>query len=356
MGPVRLDGSLHEGGGAMLRQALGFSMLLKKPFIIDDVRKNREKPGLAWQHLSALNAAHQVCNARVEGNRLGSTKVSFAPGPIKNTRPTIDIGTAGSSTLLLQAFLLPALFSGKNFHITIKGGTDVKWSMPVDYLNKVLLPQFRKYGDISLRVLKRGFYPKGGGLVTFIAKGKYILGAQTPPSINLVEQGDLFKIAGVSYASADLQPSEVAERQTEAARMSLSRLGVEVDILSSYTASSSTGSGVVLWAVCGNKEGLNPNNPIVLGGSALGERQLRAETVGQEAASSLRAVIDARAACDEHLADQLIPFMALFGGKIKTTKITNHVRSNIYVAEQFLNTKFLVDEETSLISCEPATF
>lgn len=339
----------------MLRQALGFSMLLNKPFTMDNIRKNREKPGLAWQHLSALNAAHQMCSARVEGNRLGSTAVSFTPGPLKNTRSTIDIGTAGSITLLMQSFLLPALFSGKDFHLTIKGGTDVQWSMPVDYMNKVLFPQLKKYGVISLRVLRRGFYPKGGGLVTMTIKHKYVVGDRAPP-VRLVHQGDLFKVAGVSFASVDLQPSEVAERQAETARMSLARLGVMVDVLPSYTSSSSTGSGVVLWAVCGDKEGLDPNNPVVLGGSTLGERQLKAEAVGREAAASLREVLDSGAACDEHLADQLIPFMALCGGTIKTNRITDHVRSNIYVAERFLNVSFVIDDENKVISCDPASF
>ena len=355
MAPVTLDGSLHEGGGAMLRQALGFSMLLGRPFVMENIRAGRQKPGLSWQHLTALNAAHQACNARVEGNALGSLGVSFSPGPLDRSRLTLDIGTAGSVTLLLQSFLLPALFSGKDFHITVKGGTDVRWSLPVDYFSKVLLPQLRKYGDVSLRVLRRGFYPKGGGLVTFTARGKYELGQRAPP-VRLVSQGDLFKVAGVSFASADLQPSEVAERQAEAARLHLSRLGVVVDVLPSYAATSSSGSGVVLWAVCGDHEGLDPNNPVVLGASSLGERQLRAESVGEEAAAALREVIDARAACDEHLADQLIPFMALFGGEVHALRITDHVRSNIYVAEKFLNVRFEVDEERRVLRCEPASF
>ncbi|MFP4523882.1 MAG: RNA 3'-terminal phosphate cyclase [Candidatus Woesearchaeota archaeon] len=348
---VRIDGSRGEGGGAMLRQALAFSMLTRKPFVMENIRKNRDRPGLSWQHLSALNAAHRACDARVEGNVKGSTRVVFEPGSFSNTRFTVDIGTAGSATLLLQAFLLPAVFSGREVLLKVKGGTDVKWSIPADYFAHVLLPQLRKFADCSLQVRRRGFYPKGGGFVVFRCKPKDA--TASAPRISLVERGDVFKVAGVSFASADLQPSEVAERQAEAARLSLSALKVPVDVMPSYGSSPSTGSGVVLWAVCGSGEGLDSQNPVLIGASSLGERQLRAESVGEEAAASLRDHLSSGAACDEHLADQLVPFMAVVGGALKASRITEHLRSNVYVAERFTGASFEVDEENCVVRCDP---
>ena len=356
MQPIIIDGSLGEGGGAMLRQSLGFSMLLQKPFVMKHIRANRPRPGLSMQHLTALNAAHQACSALVSGNSLGATEVSFTPGPLARTNLQLDIGTAGSISLLLQAFLLPAYFSGKNVRLTIKGGTDVAWSIPIDYLQKVVLPQLRKYGDASLKVLKRGFYPKGGGLVTFQVQGRYPMGAGAP-SLTLREQGALFKVAGVSFASSDLAAARVAERQADAARIMLGDLKTPIDILPSYAATSSLGSGVVLWALCGDpKEGMHAVHPVILGSSALGDRQLRAEMVGEDAAKELIATIRADVPCDPHLADQLIPFLALCGGSLRTTELSDHLRSNIYVAEQFLPVKFVIDEEMKSVSCERPVF
>ncbi|MBN1275346.1 RNA 3'-terminal phosphate cyclase [Candidatus Woesearchaeota archaeon] len=345
---VRIDGSHGEGGGAMLRQALGFSMLLHQPFVMDGIRVGRERPGLSPQHLAAVNAAHRCCNAQVKGNWAGSTSLSFAPGPLSTTRLDVDIGTAGSVTLFLQSFLLPSLFSGKEFRIRVRGGTDVRWSVPVDYFIRVLLPQLRKYADVDLRLIRRGFYPKGGGEVLFTCKGKRSLG-EDHPRVSLLERGEVFKVGGASYASAFLQPSMVAERQAEAARLSLSRLGVAVDLQQSYAASASPGSGVSLWAVCGGEEGLDPLNPVVLGASSLGERQLRAEAVGEEAAAALMAVVASGAACDEHLADQLVPVMALAGGALRTCRVTPHLRSNVYVAERFLDERFVIDEDEGVV-------
>ncbi|MBD3208906.1 RNA 3'-terminal phosphate cyclase [Candidatus Woesearchaeota archaeon] len=354
MEPVIIDGSEGEGGGAMLRQALGLSMLLGKPFVMENIRVGRKNPGLSWQHLTALNAAHQACDARVEGNQIGSMTVSFAPGKLEKTRLSLDIGTAGSVTLLLQAFLLPALFSGQEFRLAVKGGTDVAWSIPADYFSNVLLPQLKKYADASLLVRKRGFYPKGGGEVLFTSKGRYAFG-EGLPRIALLEQGDVFKVGGLSCASSFLQPSRVAERQASSARLSLARLGVPVDVMMNYLQTLSPGSYLVLWVVCGGEEGLDMENPVLLGASALGERSLRAESVGEAAAKDLRETLMSGAACDEHLADQLIPIMALTGGKLRTSKISRHARSNVYVAEQFLDVLFVVDEERNIISCEPAS-
>lgn len=352
---ITIDGSLHEGGGAMLRQALSYSLLLKKPFTINNIRANRPKPGLSWQHLTALNTAHQISNAAVTGNALGSTTVTFTPKELTKTKLTIDIGTAGSTTLLLQSLLLPILFSGKEFKLAIKGGTDVQWSIPIDYFNNVLLPHTKKYADLQLKTQRRGFYPKGGGLIQLKSKSKKPLG-QPLPKIQLLQQGTLFKISCISYASKDLQPQRVAERQAEAARIILSQLTTTIDIIQQYTDTPSTGSGIVITGTCGDEEGLNQINPVIFGSSCLGKQQLKAEHIGEQAAKDFKDIITSKAPVDQHLADQLLPIIAITGGKMKVQKITNHLKSNIYVAEQFLNTIIFIDEETNIVSCEPPTF
>src|SRR4030042_215102 len=125
---IELDGSHGEGGGAILRQALALSMLTSKAFKINNIRKNRANPGLAPQHVACLEASMKLCNAEVVGRYTGSTEVEFSPKEFKGGHHDINIGTAGSITLLLQSLLLPSIFCGKRVSFQITGGTDVKWS------------------------------------------------------------------------------------------------------------------------------------------------------------------------------------------------------------------------------------
>jgi RNA 3'-terminal phosphate cyclase len=55
---------------------------------------------------------------------------------------------------------------------------------------------------------------------------------------------------------------------------------------------------------------------------------------------------------DAHLADNLIPLLAVVGGKITTERITGHIRANIYVCEQFLGLKYKIDEAAALVGVE----
>lgn len=339
---IEIDGSKFESGGAMLRQALGLSIFTGQAFRITNIRAGRPKPGLSHQHLHALNTAHRMCHAKVQGNRLGSTEVVFEPGSLSLKKIQVDIQTAGSVTLLLQTLLLPLVFSKQKTTVEVIGGTDVNWSIPSDYFRRVLVPQLHKFADIDFKILKRGYFPKGAGQVKLVVEGKYEF-AKKAPQIHLVEKGELFKIWGISHASADLQRGEVAERQAQGAHLILSQLKVPLDIQSSYSTTLSTGSGITLWAIHGNEEGIHPINPIIIGESMLGERELRAEKVGEKAALKLKEILSTPAACDSYLADQLIPFMAIVGGSIITNEITNHMRSNIYVCEQFLGSKFEIE-------------
>ena len=336
---IRLDGSHGEGGGAILRQALALSMHTGKAFEITNIRANRPEPGMKMQHLTALNACQRLCNAKVKGNQVGSTEVSFEPGELKEGNLKLDIGTAGSITLLLQSFLLPCLFSGSQFKFEITGGTDVKWSQPIDYFTHVLIPHLKKYGDTKVDLIKRGYFPKGNGIVKISIKGN-----RENSLINLVERTKLLQIKGISHASSDLQSSEVAERQAKNAEIILSSYG-PVNISEEYVQTDSSGSGITLWSIYGDdEEGINFANPVILGSDALGEPSKTAEKVGEEAARALKREIDSGAAVDKYLADQLIPFLGVKGGKIKTSEVTKHALSNIYVAEKFLDVKFKVED------------
>lgn len=349
--PIIIDGSYLEGGGQIVRTALGFATLLGRSVEIIDIRKGRKVSGLKAQHLTAIKALKDLCGAKVVGGELGSEKVVYTPGLIKPKTIAVDIGTAGSISLMLQALWVPMILAGGKCKIKIKGGTDVKWAMPFDYLTEVFIPQLQRYADIKYRIIRRGFFPKGGGDVEIKIRGNHSLAdLNSAPPINLIEQGRLVQIRGVSYASHDLQEAQVSERQAQAAKQQLLKYHVPVLIRAQYSITSCSGSGVTLWAVYSQREDeIDIENPIRLGGDALGERGWRAEFVGEGAAKKLMKEMKSGAPVDSHLADNLVPFIGLFGGSIRVAEITDHTRTNVYVVNKFLGNVLEIDEEKSIV-------
>ena len=360
---IELDGSHGEAGGSIARVALALSTLTQQPFSITDIRKNRPQPGLKNQHLFCIKALEKLCNAKSEGAALGSTDLKYWPGKIEGNAMDIDIETAGSITLFLQSVLLPSMFADKTVKFNIVGGTDVAWSPPYGYFSNVFLPQIRKYANIDCKLIKRGYYPKGNGKVEIKIKPIHKISdfnnfnefhtylKENAPKINLIEQSSLIQIKGISHASLDLQNAQVAERQAKSAEMALNKYKCPINIDINYNEALSTGSGIILWVIFSkDPDEIDASNPIRLGADSLGERGKKAEIVGEEAAKKLSAEIESKAPVDQHLADQLLQFLALAGGKIKASKITNHAKTNIYTIEKFLGKTFEIDERNNTIS------
>jgi len=344
---IELDGS--EGGGQILRTALGLSALTKKAFRIKNIRKTRPKSGLAAQHLTCVNIIAEMCNAHVEGNRLGSENLEFIPRDLITKKIDVDIGTAGSTTLILQSVLIPYLFAKKAVTINITGGTDVKWSPPADYYRMVVLPYLRQFGSIEMNVIKRGYFPKGGGKIE--VKIKPLFGIENGFDVfhkSLLDkkigffldlQGKIEIIRGISYASKDLSDANVGERAFHGARSILNKNNCDISIQTEYSDSKCTGCGIVLWAIFTGDDSQH-----FIGCDSLGEKGKKAEQVGIDAAKSLIEEIDSGAAVDSHCADNLIPYLGLFGGNITTSRITNHIRTNIKVCEMFLGGKYEIEK------------
>lgn len=362
---IKIDGAYLEGGGQIARTALALSTITQKPFEMYGIRKGRKDSGLKNQHLYCVKSLKELCNAVAEGDELGSLSLKYYPKKLVAKNLDIDIETAGSITLLLQALLLPSMFVSKPITIAITGGTDTKWSQPFDYFNNVLLPQLQRFAKIEAKLLKRGYYPKGNGKVEIKINPKFKLNdfssfeefhnhlKQNVKPYNLTEQHSLIQIKGISHASKDLGNARVAERQAHSAQQVLAkRFNAPIKISSEYQDTLSTGSGIALWAIFSkNKDDIDENNPIRLGADALGEQGKKAEIVGEEAAKNLIMEIESKAPVDRHLADQILPFMALIGdSKIKVSEITKHCMTNIYAIQQFLGEIFKVDEEEKIIS------
>jgi len=163
---LKIDGSYGEGGGQILRSAVTLSCITKIPIQIENIRKNRRVPGLRPQHLTAIKLLTKICNAEVQGLNVGSTAIKFIPKNLENNTLSEDIGTAGSISLILQVLIPAVSISKKSLELSIIGGTDVPWSPTSNYTKYVLSEAYSRMGiDFSMEITKRGYYPKGGGLV-----------------------------------------------------------------------------------------------------------------------------------------------------------------------------------------------
>lgn len=348
---VVIDGSYGEGGGQILRTAVALSAVTLKPVRVFNIRAKRPKPGLQPQHLAAVKAAALMTKADVSGLYVGSTELSFRPREIRSGSTSIDVGTAGSISLVLQS-LLPALaFAPSQVKLEITGGTDVSWSPPIDYVSNVLLPTLAKMGYCAkVSVLRRGHYPRGGGRVLVEVNPVGELRA-----IKLLEAGGLSRVEGISHCVK--LPRHVASRQAEAARRALQLSGISnINIREEFYPPSDDphlgpGSGVVLWALT--------STDAVLGADALGAPGKPAEKVGEEAATKLLQELSAKSAVDSHMGDMLVPYMALATGRseVKVSKLTLHAQTAMAVVEKFLDVEFEVDgglDKTSRISVSGA--
>ncbi len=327
---VELDGREAEGGGSILRQALGFSVYTGRPFVIHHIRENRPNPGLRPQHLHAVLTAAQFADAEVHGATPGSRSLRFRPRRLRSGMYEIDIGTAGSVTLVLQAILLPAVLSGLDTTWTVTGGTDVPWSIPVDYFRNVTLFYLERWADLMWTTHRRGYYPRGEGHITLRVRSR---GLRDPVPLVLDTTGgrQVRIVEGVAHASRDLRRARVAHRMAARASQLLSEEFPRVDIRAEYADTVSTGAGITLWLTWTDADG----RTLRFGSAALGRRGVPAEKVAETAVAALLAEWRADACVDRYLADQLIPFLACVGGRLRTSVITPHTLANVYVARRF---------------------
>lgn len=163
---LKIDGSYGEGGGQILRTAITLSSITKIPIQVDNIRKNRRVPGISYQHLTAIKLLGRICNADIQGLKIGSTSIKFSPNDFEDVSLSENIGTAGSISLIFQVLIPAVSISKKNLELSITGGTDVPWSPTSNYTKYVLSEAYSRMGiNFSMEIIKRGYYPKGGGLV-----------------------------------------------------------------------------------------------------------------------------------------------------------------------------------------------
>ncbi len=344
-GRVEIDGSQGEGGGQIVRTACALSALTGVSCRVSHIRARRSRPGLRAQHCAALKGLASLCGAQTSRLRVGETEVIFDPGPLRTTDVEIDTGTAGSIGLVLQSLLLAGIgVPGESWRAVVRGGTDVPGAPSCDYIQHIKLALLAKMGyRVSLRIVRRGYFPKGGGIVHAEIETP---GGEMLEPLHLPEATETIASSGLSHASSELAERMVAERQRKQAIKGLtdflhipSKIGVE------YGPADSKGSGLLVWATTEDS---------VIGASSLGQSKRQAEEVAGYAVERLLKTYHARAAVDPWLGDQILPYMALsrHPSVVSVPFLTRHMQTNMWVIQRFLNVRFYCEQEGQRVRIE----
>jgi RNA 3'-terminal phosphate cyclase (ATP) len=331
---IEIDGSTGEGGGQILRTSLALAMCTGQGIRLERIRAKRSKPGLMRQHLTCVQAAAAVCNARVDGAELGSQTLVFEPGEVRAGDYSFNVGTAGSCTLVLQTVLPALMLASQPSRIELTGGTHNPMAPPFHFLSRSFAPLLRRLGaglDLTLR--RHGFYPAGGGEMT--AEIHPVAAALMP--FDLMERG--VPRAAFAECLAPGLPRAVAQRELEALGQ---QLGWGADQLHTPSVRQNEGPGNALMATLEFEHACE-----VL--TVFGERGVSAEKVAHQLAGLVRGHESAHGALGEHLADQWMLPLALavrqsgVGARFTCTELTPHAVTNMQVIEAFLPCRFDID-------------
>jgi RNA 3'-terminal phosphate cyclase (ATP) len=319
---LTIDGSFGEGGGQIIRTSLALSLMTGTPFRVYNVRAKRDKPGLRQQHLTAVNAAARIGGARVDGAAVGSREFTFVPGKVKPGEYNFDVGTAGSTTLVLQTVLPPLMFADSPSLLTLEGGTHNAFAPPFDFLQKTFLPLVNRTGaHVTAELERYGFYPRGGG--RFVV---HIEPATESRRLELLRRGEIRRKR--ARALVVNLPASIAERELAVVAQKLGWNGEQLQVEVSSNGYS-PGNAVLIEI---------ESEALTLVFSRLGERGVRAEVVAEKASEEAARYLSLGVPVDEHLADQMLLPLALgAGGTYRTAPLSLHTTTNIEVIRKFLD-------------------
>ncbi len=331
---LTIDGSQGEGGGQVLRSCLALSLVTGRPFRIENLRARRKKPGLKRQHKTAVEAAATIGAAEFQGAELGSQTLSFIPHEIGAGDYHFSIGTAGSTTLVLQAVLPALLCAPGPSTVTLDGGTHNPLAPPFEFLAHSFLPLVERMGPkVEVTLQRAGFFPAGGGRMSVRV---------APPAIwkrlHLSQDGPSRATSATAIVAR--LPRHIAQRE-------LDLIGEKLDLpqerLTIEEITDSAGPGnVVMVEVAGGD--------VTEWFAGFGQRGVRAETVATRLAREVRQFLKAGAPVGQHLADQLLIPMALAGGgSFFTGQPTSHLTTNLLIVQRFLDVQITSEPVSKLV-------
>lgn len=325
---IQIDGSQGEGGGQILRTALALSMLSGRPLHLTNIRAGRKKPGLMRQHLACVRAATQVCSANVFGDALTSTELRFEPGTLQAGSYQLSVGSAGSTSLVLQTIFPALAMCTQPSSVRITGGTHNPLAPSTDFLQNVFAPLAAKFGfrlDIDLE--RHGFAPAGGGCIQ----------ATIQPVERLRGVELITRRGKPTYAARILLsqlPSSIGLREIKTV---CRRLSIHDDQTSvAAVDSSGPGNAVLISAMyenCGE---------LVCESGQLG---VKAERVARVATDHMRRYIASSAPIGVHLADQIMLPAAIAAQHGHASKLliqdwSSHCDTHQAIIEAMLDVQF----------------
>lgn len=319
---IVIDGSEGEGGGQVLRTALSLSLVTGQPFRIDKIRANRPRGGLMRQHVTAVEAACAISGAECDGLGIGASSLAFVPGTVTAGDHHFAVGTAGSTSLVLQTILPALILAGGPSRLVLEGGTHNSYAPPFDFIARAFLPLLNRMGPaVTTTLLRHGFYPAGGGRIDV-----QIVPASGLARLDLVERGALRRVE--AHALVAGLPGEIAVRELAVAGEAL---GWPEDARRITQLPERTGPGNILML----EAGFEQVTEIVSGFGKLG---VSAEIVAEKAAKRMAGYLASTAAVGPYLADQLLLPMALAGGgRFTTVKPSQHSRTAADTIMRFLD-------------------
>lgn len=330
---ITIDGSFGEGGGQIIRSSLALSLVTGTPLTIENIRARRSKPGLRRQHLTAVHAAAEVGRAAVEGATLGGSRLVFTPQGVRSGEYRFQIGTAGSTTLVLQTVLPALLVAEGTSRITLEGGTHNPLAPPFEFLERAYVPLLRRLGhQVDVRLERHGFYPAGGGRMAVSVEP-----AAVWRKLDVLERGRLLR-RRVRALVANL-PEHIGERECSTA---VRKLGLPRDAASVEVVTDSAGPGNVLLI----ELAFEHVSEVI---SGFGSKGVMAEKVAADACRAARRFLDSDVPVGEHLADQLLLPLAIGaahggGGSFRTFALSDHATTHIEILRRFLDVDISVEQ------------
>jgi RNA 3'-terminal phosphate cyclase (ATP) len=318
---IVIDGSEGEGGGQVLRTALSLSLVTGQPFRIENIRANRSRAGVMRQHVTAVEAACAIGGTECEELAVGASTLSFTPGKVKPGEHHFAVGTAGSTSLVLQTILPPLMLAHAPSRLVLDGGTHNIYAPPFDFIDRVFLPILNRMGPhVTAKLGRHGFYPAGGGRIEVEIQPSASLAR-----LDLLERGELRSVEARAVVAA--LPGEIAVRELDAVEKIL---GWPEERRRIQQLPERTGPGNILML-----EAVFEHVTEIMSG--FGKLGVPAQTVGEQASKRMAGYLASDAIAGPYLADQLLLPMALAGGgSFTTVKPSSHARTGAEVIAKFL--------------------